>query len=59
MQFKSFDEIQALKVADLFDIDLDILKDLKSKYIDFTDAALYLSEEKEKSGQIEEAKSDQ
>ena len=59
LQFKSFDEIQALKVAYLFDIDLDILKDLKSKYIDFTDATLYLSEEKEKSGQIEEAKSDQ
>ena len=59
LQFKSIDEIQALQVADLFDIDLDLLKELKSKCTDFTDAASYLSEEKEKSGQIEEAKSDQ
>ena len=59
LQFKSIDEIQALQVADLFDIDLDLLKDLRSKCIDFTDAASYLSEEKEKSGQTEEAKSDQ
>ena len=59
LQFKSVDEIQSLQVADLFDIDLDLLKDLKGKCLDFIDAASYLSEEKEKAGQIEEAKSDQ
>ena len=59
MQFKSQEEIQNLQVSDLFDIDADLLEDLKKKCQDFTDAASYLSEEKEKSGQIEEAKSDQ
>ena len=59
MQFKSLEEIQNLQVSDLFDIDADLLEDFKKKCQDFTDAASYLSEEKEKSGQTEEAKSDQ
>ena len=59
LQFKSIEEVQALQVSDLLDIDADLLEDLKKKCQDFTDAAAYLSEEKEKSGQTEEAKSDQ
>ena len=58
-QFKSVDEVQELEVVDLLDIDSKILEELKKKCRDFTDAASYLSEEKEKTGQIEEAKSDQ
>ena len=53
------DEVLDLEVVDLLDIDLELLEDLKKKCRDFTDAASYLSEEKEKTGQIEEAKSDQ
>ena len=59
LQFKSIEEIQNLQVSDLLDIDADLLEDLKKKCQDFTDAAAYLSEEKEKAGQTEEAKSDQ
>ena len=58
-QFKSEEEVQDLEVVDLLDIDSKILEDLMKKCRDFTDAASYLSEEKEKTGQIEEAKSDQ
>ena len=58
-QFKSIEEIQSLRVSDLLDIDTDLLEDLKKKCQDFTDAASYLSEEKEKAGQTVEAKSDQ
>ena len=58
-QFKSIDEIQNLQVSDLLDIDADLLEDLKKKCQDFTDAAAYLSEEKEKTGQFDEAKNDQ
>ena len=58
-QFKSEEEVQDLEVVDLLDIDSKILEELKKKCRDFTDAASYLSEEKEKTGQIEEAKSDQ
>ena len=58
-QFKSIDEIESLRVSDLFDIDSDLLEDLKKKCKSFTNAASYLSEEKEKAGQTEEAKSDQ
>ena len=58
-KFKSIDEIKDLQVSDLFDIDSDLLEDLKKKCREFTDAASNLSEEKEKAGQIEEAKSDQ
>ena len=57
-KFKSIEEVQALQVSDLLDINADLLEDLKKKCQDFTDAADYLSEEKEKSGQTEEAKSD-
>ncbi len=59
LQFKSIEEIQNLQVSDLLDIDADLLEDLKKKCQDFTDTAAYLSEEKEKAGQTEEAKSDQ
>ena len=59
LQFKNKDEIQSLTVYDLLDIDKELLEDLKKKCQDFTDAAAYLSEEKEKAGQTEEAKSDQ
>ena len=59
LQFKSVEEIQALQVSDLLDIDAELLEELKKKCQDFTDAASYLSEEKEKAGQSEEAKSDQ
>ena len=59
LQFKNKDEIQSLTVYDLLDIDKELLEKLKKKCQDFTDAAAYLSEEKEKAGQTEEAKSDQ
>ena len=59
LQFKSAEEIEQLDVVDLLDIDSKLLEDLKKKCRDFTDAASYLSEEKEKNGQTEEAKSDQ
>ena len=58
LQFKA-EEIQDLQVADILDIDADLLETLKEKCRAFTDAASYLSEEKEKAGQTEEAKSDQ
>ena len=59
LQFKNIEEVQSLQVKDLLDIDADLLEDLKKKCQDFTDTAAYLSEEKEKAGQTEEAKSDQ
>ena len=59
LQFKSIEEIKELKVTDILDIDADLLESLKEKCRAFTDAASYLSEEKEKAGQTDEAKSDQ
>ena len=59
LQFKSIEEVQALQVSDLLDIDADLLEDLKKKCQDFTNAASNLSEEKEKLGHLDEAKSDQ
>ena len=59
LQFKNATEVQSLQITDLLNIDADLLETLKKKCRDFTDAASYLSEAKEKSGQIEEAKSDQ
>ena len=59
MQFKSNEEVQDLEVVDLLDIDSELLENLKKKCREFTDAASNLSEEKEKMGQSEEAKSDQ
>ena len=59
LQFKSVEEIQDLEVVDLLDIDSELLEDLKLKCKEFTDVASNLSEEKEKMGQTEEAKSDQ
>ncbi len=59
LQFKSVEEIQELDVVDLLDIDSELLEDLKKKCKEFTDVASNLSEEKEKMGQTEEAKSDQ
>ena len=58
LQFKNADEIKNLSVKDLLDIDEGMLEDLKKKCQDFTDAASFLKEEKEKAGQTEEAKSD-
>jgi len=59
LQFKSAEEVQELEVVDLLDIDAELLESLKKKCRDFTDAASYLSEEKERTGQTEDAKSDQ
>ena len=59
VQFKSLEELQQLEVSNLLGIDANLLDNLKQKCQDFTDAAAYLSEEKEKAGQAEEAKSDQ
>ena len=59
LQFKSNEEVQDLEVVDLLDIDSELLENLKKKCREFTDAASNLSEEKEKMGQSEEAKSDQ
>ena len=59
LQFKTIEEVGALQVSDLLDIDSELLEDLKKKCQDFTDAAAFLSEEKEKAGQTDEAKSDQ
>ena len=59
LQFKSKEEVQALQVSDLLDIDKELLEELKKKCQDFTDAASYLKDEKEKAGQTEEAKSDE
>lgn len=59
LQFKTPEEIQSLQVKDLLDIDSEMLEELKKKCQDFTNVASSLSEEKERSGQTEEAKSDQ
>ena len=59
LQFKSVDEIKDLTALDLFDIDTELLEQLKEKCRNFTDVAAKISEEKEKNGQYEEAKNDQ
>ena len=59
LQFKSVDEIKDLTAIDLFDIDSELLEQLKEKCRNFTDVAAKISEEKEKMGQTEEAKNDQ
>jgi hypothetical protein len=59
LQFKSTDEIKDLTAYDLFDIDSDLLEQLKEKCRNFTDVAAKISEEKEKIGKSEEAKNDQ
>ena len=59
LQFKSVDEIKDLTAIDLFDIDSELLEQLKEKCRNFTDVAAKISEEKEKMGQSEEAKNDQ
>ena len=59
LQFNSIDEIKNLTPIDLFDIDSELLEQLKEKCRNFTDAAAKISEEKEKQGQMEEAKNDQ
>ena len=56
LQFKSVDEIKDLTAIDLFDIDSELLEQLKEKCRNFTDAAAKISEEKEKMGQSEETK---
>ena len=58
LQF-TVDEIKDLTPIDLFDIDPELLEQLKEKCRNFTDIAAKISEEKEKSGQLEEAKNDQ
>ena len=59
LQFKSVDEIKDLTAIDLFDIDLKLLEQMKENCRKFTDVAAKISEEEEKMGQLEEAKSDQ
>ena len=59
LQFKSVDEIKDLTAIDLFDIDSELLEQLKEKCRNFTDVAAKISEEKEKMGKSEEAKNDQ
>ncbi len=59
LQFNSIDEIKNLTPIDLFDIDSKLLEQLKEKCRNFTDVAAKISEEKEKQGQMEEAKNDQ
>ena len=59
LQFNSVDEIKNLTPIDLFDIDSKLLEQLKEKCRNFTDVAAKISEEKEKQGQMEEAKNDQ
>ena len=59
LQFNSIEEIKSLTPLDLFDIDSELLEQLKEKCRNFTDVAAKISEEKEKMGQMEEAKNDQ
>lgn len=59
LQFKTIEEIQELQVADILGIDAELLESLKEKCNGFIDAASQLSEEKQKAGQAEEAKSDE
>ena len=59
LQFKSVDEIKDLTAIDLFDIDLKLLEQMKENCRKFTDVAAKISEEEEKMGQLEEAKTDQ
>jgi len=59
LQFNSIEEIKNLTPIDLFDIDSKLLEQLKEKCRNFTDVAAKISEEKEKQGQMEEAKNDQ
>ncbi len=59
LQFKSADEINNLSAIDLFDIDSELLDQLRTKCQNFMDAASKISEEKIQMGQSEEAKNDQ
>jgi len=47
-QFKYEDEVQALEIQDLLDIDYEKLKELKVKALEFIDATSYLIQEKNK-----------
>ena len=57
-QFKSLDEIKNLNVNDIFGVDAELLANIQMKCKEFIDAISYIAENKEKSGQTEEANSD-
>ena len=57
LQFKQ-DEINNLTAIDLFDIDGELLEQLKQKCLNFTDAASKILEDKEKAGKVDEAEAE-
>ena len=57
-QFKSLDEIKKLNVNDIFGVDAELLNNIQIKCKEFIDATSFIAENKEKSGQTEEANSD-
>ena len=54
----SLDEIKKLNVNDIFGVDAGLLTNIQMKCKEFIDATSYIAENKEKSGQTEEANSD-
>lgn len=58
-QFKTVEELRNLEITDVFDVDADLLTELQQKCVEFIDVTSYLADEKEKSGKLEEAQSDQ
>jgi hypothetical protein len=57
-KFESQDEIKNLDVNDIFGVDAELLTNIVSKCKEFIDASSYFANNKENSGQNEEAKSD-
>lgn len=54
----TLDEIKKLNVNDIFGVDAGLLTNIQMKCKEFIDATSYIAENKEKSGQTEEANSD-
>ena len=54
----TLDEIKKLNVNDIFGVDAELLNNIQIKCKEFIDATSYIAENKEKSGQTEEANSD-
>ena len=54
----TLDEIKKLNVNDIFGVDAELLTNIQMKSKEFIDATSYIAENKEKSGQTEEANSD-
>jgi hypothetical protein len=54
----TLDEIKKLNVNDIFGVDAELLTNIQMKCKEFIDATSYIAENKEKSGQTEEANSD-